>query len=75
MSIRIHWRPYSQETAHFNGGSTSTLEKVKQALGTTITKENVPTLYAMTIASDDPFYEEIAKVVEKVGVIEIWGEY
>lgn len=74
MSVTVHWRPCSETTAFFNHGRSTSFEKVRRAFGTTIEECNVPALRAMAIAADDPFYDEVANVVEKHKAIEIWGE-
>jgi hypothetical protein len=75
MSVTIKWRPTSDRGKSFKGGTSSSFDKLKKACGTTLSEGDVSKLRAMAIATDDPFYDEIADKIEEVGSIEIWGDY
>jgi hypothetical protein len=75
MSVTIYWRPTAKGDKHFRNGTSTSLEKIKLMFGSRLTTNHVLALRAMTEASDDTFYREVADVVEKEGEIEIWGEY
>lgn len=75
MSVAVRWRPASDQGKRFSGGTSSQLEKVISAIGSTVTESDVDKLQAMHIATGEDFYDEIADTVEQVGAIVIWGEY
>jgi hypothetical protein len=75
MSVTIYWRPASDTAKSFKGGTSSVLKALQDTFGQTITSANIPELRAMARAANDPFYDEVAAVVERVGDIEVWGEW
>jgi hypothetical protein len=75
MSVTIHWRPSSEKSESFSGGTRTNLDALKRAFGTTIGPEHAQALRAMAIAARDELYNTVAETVEQVGEIEVWGEY
>jgi hypothetical protein len=75
MSVAIHWRPASEKSNRFNGGTSTSLEKLHKAIGDRIGRDDIRTLRAMAVATDDEFFAEVADVVEQVGEINVWGEW
>lgn len=75
MSVTICWRPKSEKPNHFANGTSNGLTKLRKVFAETVSTADIPALRAMAIATDDGFYAEVADVVEKVGDIEVWGEY
>jgi hypothetical protein len=75
MSLTIYWRPASDTAKSFKGGTSSALKALQDTFGRTITSANIPELRAMARAANDPFYDEVAAVVERVGDIEVWVEW
>jgi len=75
VSVTIHWRPATDIGKSFDGGTSKTLEILKSVFGKRIILAHVDSLRAMAAATNDQFYNEVADIVERVGEIEIWGEY
>lgn len=75
MSVTVHWRPVGQKNKYFEKGTSTSFDKLKRAFGSQIDDEHVASLRAMAIATDDPFYDEVADTVLRIGSIEIWGEH
>lgn len=75
MSVTIHWRPVSEEAKHFDCGTSTSLDRMIRTFGGRLSEENIVALRAMCIAADDPFYDEVAAIIERVGAIEVWGEH
>lgn len=75
MSVTIHWRPTTDKGKHFKNGTSTSLANLKRAIGSTIGPADIDKLHAMAIAAEDAFFSEVAEIVERVGEIEIWGEY
>lgn len=75
MSVTIHWRPVSEKSAYFRSGTSTSLDKLKRTFGNRITEADMPALHSMCIAASDPFYDEVAQIIERVGEIEVWGEH
>jgi len=76
MSASIRWRPTSDKGKCFHNGTSSSFDRLRRALGgSEFGPEHVMQLRAMAIAAADPFYNEVADVIENVGSIEIWTEY
>lgn len=71
MSVSIHWRPIGDQNKHFSGGTSTSLDILKSTFGLMISENDVRTLRAM--AKLDPFYDEVADIVEQVGSIQVWG--
>lgn len=74
MSVTIHWRPVSQKSKYFLGGTSTSFDVLKRVFGNIVTEQNVPTLRAMSVVANDGFYDEIADTIERVGEIEVWSE-
>jgi hypothetical protein len=74
VSVTIFFRRTAQKSEHFVGGTSRSLEKLKEIFGQIISKSQIDTLRAMAIAADDKFYDEVADTVEALGEIEFWGE-
>jgi len=75
MSVNIHWRPTSDKGKCFDSGTSSSWDRLQRACGTKLNESHVPKLRVMAISTDNEFYNEVADVIEKVGSIEVWGEY
>lgn len=75
MSVTIHWRPVTDKGRHFSGGTSSDLQVLKETFALGLSREDARVLRAMETATKNPFYGEVASVVEEVGAIEFWGEY
>ena len=68
------WRPKNSGTL-FKLGTSSSLEALERTFGSTLDGDDVKTLRAMTIASKDAFFDEVADVIEAAGAIKVWGEW
>jgi len=75
MSVTINWRPTNTKDKHFDGGTSSSLQVLKQTFGQHIGPGDVAALRAMARAANDEFYNEVADTIEHVGEIEIWGSH
>ena len=75
MSVTIHWRPTSDKGKSFDFGTSSELEALRQACGDRLDERDIVKLRAMSIATRSKFYDEIADIIEKVGSINVWGEW
>lgn len=73
MSVTIMWRPMSEVSSYFEGGTSDSIEKLKTAVGDQIGPEDIKVLRAM--AMFDPFFAEVADIVERHGAIKIWEEW
>lgn len=75
MSITICWRPVDKRSNSFGNGTSTSYERLISVFGSKISETDLPRLHAMAVAADSDFYREVAETVEKVGDIEVWGEY
>ena len=75
MSITICYRPISDKPKHFSGGTSDAYDVLKQTFGSQITENDINKLRAMSLASRNKFYDEVADVIENIGSIEFFGEY
>ena len=75
MSVTIRWRLESEDGVAFKSGMSSSLSKLQEAIGSTVRLEHIPLLEAMTIASGDAFFSDVADKVREVGAINVWGEW
>lgn len=75
MSVTICWRPKSDTGKHFQGGTSTSLDRLQNVFRGVVGETDIRTLRAMSAAANDSFYDEVADVVEQVGAIEFWGEW
>lgn len=73
MSATICWKPVTQKERHFEGGTSSSYEKLSKTFGSEISKYDIQKLRGMGIFDD--FYNEVADTIEKVGNIQVWIVY
>lgn len=75
MSITICYRPRTDKSPRFRGGTSKSFGVLREVFGSLLSIADIPKLRAMTIATDDPFYAEVAETIERVGEVEFWSEY
>lgn len=77
MSVTVCWKPISKNSKNFAGGTSSSFAVLKTIFGDAphLHDVDVPRLRAMAVAANDKFYDEIADTIERVGAIEVWGEW
>lgn len=76
MSCRVKWQSVGDNGKNFkNGAQSKQLDILNKVFGSFISRNDAKTLRAMSRASDDKLYDEIADLVENIGDIKIWGEY
>jgi len=77
MSVTLVWTPTNKRKALRNGTS-STKEALEQTFGSmpmVLGDSALASLRAMSAASRDPAYAEIAAIIEQHGEIELSAEY
>jgi hypothetical protein len=76
MSVRVCWRPIKDTGTAFRSGTSTSLSKLIEALGSHLGPSDVLALRAMSSVSGDGFYAEVANVIEQAdGEIEVFGVY
>lgn len=77
MSVTIRYRPINGKDPSFKGGTSDSLEKLKEIFGTQINPgEDVRVLRGMAKATKYEFYDEVADAVETLNVpLTFWGEW
>lgn len=75
MIARIHWRPTSDKGHYFESGTSINLNELTTAIGTRLNETHILRLRTMAFNTKIRLYDEVADTIERVGAIEIWGEY
>jgi hypothetical protein len=75
MSVTIFYQPTSKKYPNFHGGTSDDLRVIEKTFHGEISADNINALRALSSITQNPFWDEVADTVEKVGTIKVWGEW